>query len=393
MRLLFVHDHRFYRDDSGKIFTSGSLPAEIWDRYLAHFDSVLVVGRDGGALPRHAKFAVSSRPGVTFELIPTITYAQLVFSRNALRDRIRLAVNACDAAVVRLPSELGFMAAAACRKTGKAYAVEMVGCAWDAMRNHGSWSAWLYAPLFYHRTRRALRQAPLTLYVTSRWLQRRYPTDGNAYSASDVEIAPMGERQLESRLARLQRIAASQPPELGTVASLRILSKGIQTALAALKILRSQGLELRYRVLGGGNVSPWIALAERYGVADLVSFDGVRPAGDEVRQWLDTIDVHLQPSFQEGLPRATVEAMSRGAACIGSTCGGIPELLPAERLHEPGDVVALAQRIRDLVTNPKALAEASARDLETSSAFRPAPLSAIRSKFLAGLRAAAARTS
>ena len=200
MRLLFVHDHRFYRDDSGAIYTSGSLPAEVWDRYLAHFDTVQVVGRDGGPLPADAKYALSSRPGVTFELIPNVTYGQLVRGSKTLRDRIRSGVEACDAAVVRLPSELGFMAAAECRKAGKPYAVEMVGCAWDAMRNHGSWSAWLYAPLFYLRTRQALDQSPLTLYVTSRWLQQRYPTRGKAYSASDVEIAPMSAQ--ESRRAR-----------------------------------------------------------------------------------------------------------------------------------------------------------------------------------------------
>jgi glycosyltransferase involved in cell wall biosynthesis len=392
MQLLFVHDHRFYRDDSGAVFTSGSLPAEVWDRYLAHFDSVHVIGRDGGQLPANAKYAHSNRPGVTFDLIPNVTYRQLVLGSKALRGRLRSNVEACDAAVLRLPSELGFIAAAQCRNLRKPYAVEMVGCAWDAMRNHGSWSAWLYSPLFYQRTRRALRRSPLTLYVTSRWLQQRYPTDGKAYAASDVEIEPMTKGQLQSRRARLREVTEGKPPELGTVASLRIQSKGIQTALGALEILRNEGFDLRYRVLGGGDPSPWISLAKRHGVADLVSFDGVRPAGEGVRQWLDTVDIHLQPSFQEGLPRATVEAMSRGAACIGSTCGGIPELLPPERLHEPGDVAGLAARIRALATDPRQLAEASAADLETSLAFRPERLAAIRSEFLEDLRVAASKS-
>jgi glycosyltransferase involved in cell wall biosynthesis len=298
-------------------------------------------------------------------------------------------VDQCDAAIIRLPSELGFHVAAQCRKAGKPYAVEMVGCAWDGMRNHGAMSGRLYAPLFFLRTRRELRRTPLALYVTSEWLQRRYPTDGKAYAASDVEIASMSERERQARNNRLQRIADGQRPELGTVASLRIRSKGIQTVLAALQLLRSDGLDLRYRVLGSGDPSPWIELAARRGVADLVSFDGVRPAGAGVAQWLDAIDIHLQPSFQEGLPRATVEAMSRGVACIGSTCGGIPELLPAERLHAPGDVNALAARIRTLVTNPRALADASARDVEFAEAFQPRRLAAIRAEFLTELRNAA----
>ena len=391
MRLLFVHDHRFYRDEAGATYTSGSLPATVWDRYLAHFDSVHVIGRDGGLMPDGAKFALSSHPGVTFDLIPSISYGQLVMAPGKLRARVRTNVASCDAAVVRLPSELGFLAAGECRKGGKPYAVELVGCPWDAMRNHGSRSGKLYAPLFYLRTRRALSLAPLVLYVTTKWLQGRYPTRGKAYGASDVEIARMSEEELDGRQARLARIAKGQPPEIGTVASLRIRSKGIQTALAALKALRSEGLDLRYRVLGGGDPAPWVDLAERQGVADLVSFDGVRPAGAGVARWLDTIDIHLQPSFQEGLPRATVEAMSRGAACIGSTCGGIPELLPDERLHAPGNAAVLAERIRVLATDPAALAAASARDYEASRAFLPERLAATRSQFLADLKAAAGR--
>ena len=388
-RLLFVHDHRFFRDEAGCVFTSGSLPSEIWGRYLEHAGSVRVIGRDGGLLPPDANYARADHDGVSFELIAGASYAQLILGSKPVRDRVRSEVEACDVAVVRLPSELGFIAAAECRRAGKPYAVEMVGCAWDAMRNHGSWFGWFYAPLFRHRTRRALREAPLVLYVTSKWLQGRYPTEGKAFAASDVEIAAMGPAELQSREARLQRIANGQPPELGTVASLRIRSKGIQTALAALAELRRRGIELRYHVLGPGDPAPWQAEAASHGVADLVTFDGIRPAGEGVRQWLDTIDIHLQPSFQEGLPRATVEAMSRGAACIGSTCGGIPELIPPERLHEPGDVAGLVGRIRSLATNAERLSEASARDLATARNFEPERLAAIRSKFFATLSAAA----
>ena len=53
---------------------------------------------------------------------------------------------------------------------------------------------------------------------------------------------------------------------------------------------------------------------------------------NEVFEWLDGIDVYVQPSRTEGLPRALVEAMSRGLPCLGSQVGGIPELLEEEFL-------------------------------------------------------------
>ena len=48
---------------------------------------------------------------------------------------------------------------------------------------------------------------------------------------------------------------------------------------------------------------------------------------NEVFEWLDTIDIYAQPSRQEGLPRALIEAMSRGLPAFGARTGGIPELL------------------------------------------------------------------
>ena len=39
------------------------------------------------------------------------------------------------------------------------------------------------------------------------------------------------------------------------------------------------------------------------------------------------MDLYIQPSRQEGLPRAVIEAMSRALPVFGSKTAGIPELL------------------------------------------------------------------
>ena len=52
---------------------------------------------------------------------------------------------------------------------------------------------------------------------------------------------------------------------------------------------------------------------------------------EKVFAWLkNDIDVYIQPSLQEGLPRALIEAMSVGLPCIGSDVAGIPELLDSK---------------------------------------------------------------
>lgn len=392
MRLLFAHDHRFHRGPDGEIYTLGSFPVPVWDRYLEHFDHVHVIARDGGLLPKGARFSRSDRSRVTFELLPSLaSLRQLVFSSPKLDQRMSSAVREADAVVARLPSEIGLLAVRHAKQLSRPYAVEVVGCPWDGYVHYGALSARMYAPLAFLRMRWAVETAPLALYVTSQWLQQRYPTQGHWVSASNVYIMPMSATEEARRETRLAALRGGEKPVLGTVASLRTKAKGIHIALAALARLRASGLELTYRVLGPGPTEPWNALAEKWSVSDLVHFDGTRSAGEDVCAWLDGIDIHLQPSFREGLPRATIEAMSRGAACIGSTCGGIPELLPLDRLHRPGDEAGLAERIRRLAADPEAICAASRRDRETAREFNSETLRKRRHDFYALLRAPAER--
>ena len=392
MRLLFVHDHRFVRGENGLLYTGGGFPAFVWERYLRHFDEVLVLARDGGELPPGADLALASHPDVSFEFAPNMASArQLLKPSREAQEKMRAAVERSDAVVARLPSELGFLAVKTARKLGKPYSVEVVACAWDALFNYGLLKYRLYAPLFFYRARRAMRSAPLALYVTSKWLQTRYPTRGFWTSASNVEMVRMDEEGRARRARRIEEIANGRPPRLGTVASLQNRYKGIQTAIAALALLKKEGLELQYEVLGPGDPKPFQQLAAEAGVGHLVTFAGTRSAGAGVRDWLDTIDIYLQPSFQEGLPRATVEAMSRGLACIGSTAGGIPELLSPETTHRPGDAKGLADRMRRLASDPQEIARASETALARAEDYSPDRLVARRDEIYSRLRAAAER--
>lgn len=54
----------------------------------------------------------------------------------------------------------------------------------------------------------------------------------------------------------------------------------------------------------------------------------------------------------EGVPRATIEAMTRACPAIGSTAGGIPELLSKGVLHKPGDAKKLASLLQSMINDP-----------------------------------------
>jgi glycosyltransferase involved in cell wall biosynthesis len=131
-------------------------------------------------------------------------------------------------------------------------------------------------------------------------------------------------------------------------------------------------------------------LTMRLDVAAHVTFAGQLRQGSEVNALLDRSDLFVLPSRQEGVPRAMIEAMSRGLPCIGTAVGGIPELLDADALVPPNDVEALAAKIIEVIARPNWLAAQSTRNLRRAAAFLNDRLDVRRRAFYLDVRRTAA---
>jgi glycosyltransferase involved in cell wall biosynthesis len=143
-----------------------------------------------------------------------------------------------------------------------------------------------------------------------------------------------------------------------------------------------EGLDIKLILLGDGLYRAELeALAATLGLGQRVGFQGLLPTSEAVREELDRADIFVLPSHQEGLPKAMIEAMARSLPCIGSTVGGIPELLASEDLVPPGDVTALASKIREVATNPERMARMSARNLEKAKDYTDEALLERRKEF------------
>jgi glycosyltransferase involved in cell wall biosynthesis len=391
MKVLFAHDHRFIPAD-GQVWSVSQFEAALWKRYLAHFESVTVVGRLAGLPPGKspAQLELSSAPQVSFELFPNLSNLQgLTLRRPAALRRMKALVARHDAVIARLPSEIGLLSIRAARALRKPWAVEVVGSARDGLWNYGSLVGKLYAPVAEWRMRRAVAAADHALYVTRTHLQSEYPTSApNRCSASNVAIAGIADTVLEARLAMIEGLD-QRALRLGLIGTLNGRFKGIQTVLSALAQVRKEFPSLKFHILGGGDPAPWRAEAARLGVADLVVFDGTLPAGEPVLRWLDTVDVYLQPSLKEGLPRALIEAMSRACPAIASTVAGIPELLPAEDLIRPGDAGSLAVLLRKRLTDRVWMIDRARRNSAEAQAYRAELLDKRRMLFWSNFRQSA----
>ncbi len=379
MQLLFVHDHVFSVDSRGNVYSPGRLPYSSWQRYLDQFPNVRVLAR-AVSVPAADNLDLSSGAGVDFIFDHGYSGPRnLILSRPSVVRSIRAAIKRADAIVIRLPSELGLLAQSIARRCGIPCAVEVVGCAYDAYANYGSLGARLYAPIAMSRMKRGVRRASHAIYVTRTFLQSRYPNCGVTAFASNVQLPAVDDQVFERRIVRIRELGDSAV--LGFMGSLKADYKGLDVAMLSLANMRRRGHEVQLRVLGDGDATRWRALAEEIGVASFVRFDGVLPAGDPVMRWLDEIDIFLQPSKQEGLPRSVIEAMSRAIPVLASTTGGIPELLDSECLHRPGDYDVLARHLHELLTDPAKMLRQAERNWCEAKAYEAAHVEAVRHAF------------
>src|SRR5690606_15570335 len=114
---------------------------------------------------------------------------------------------------------------------------------------------------------------------------------------------------------------------IGTTAAIDVKHKGQQYVIEALGELKKNGYtKFEYHLVGGGDPAYLKSIAKRHNIEENIHFLGTLPH-NKVFEWLDNIDIYVQPSRQEGLPRALIEAMSRGLPAFGANTAGIPELL------------------------------------------------------------------
>ena len=235
--------------------------------------------------------------------------------------------------IIRLPSMLGNIACDLCKKEKKKYLIEMVACAWDGYINHTNNAGKLVAPYMFFYTRKNVKNAKNVLYVTNKFLQDRYPTKGNSISCSDVVLPIQNQQTLTKRLEKIDKYDENQTLELCTVANVGLKYKGQEYVIRALsKIINSKNknrYKYKYYLVGNGNCTRIKKIIAKYKLEDNVIILGSLPH-DKVFEVLDNIDIYIQPSLVEGLPRALLEAMSRACPAIGSNAGGITELLDSK---------------------------------------------------------------
>lgn len=388
MKILFIQGgSRLKQDTEGNWYTDPNFNDDVWKRYVDLADSLTILLRRERkvytkeyALQKFNKVLDDSR----IRIVPLVDFTESKLSMlnplvyKEIKRVIFAEVQKADKCFIRSGSHYTRVAYDACIKYHKPYLFEATGFAYESFSHH-SFIGRIIANKVENDYRLMARDAVQATYVTSEALQKRYPcASGKMIGVSNVQLSALDDSILTKRLKKIQNRQSSDTLVLGTAAFLDVKWKGQYLVIKALAELKRQGYtNFRYELLGMGTGQELIKLAESLGVKDEVKVIGAVPHS-KVFEWLDSLDIYIQPSFQEGLCRAIIEAMSRGLPVVCSNTGGNYELIDNDYIFDCGDYNKMSSLLIDIQDH---LSEQSKKNFEESKKYEKSMLDSRRKAF------------
>ncbi len=381
MKTVFVFDTILLKDKKNNYYAQTLTYDFFKNRYLNVCDEMIITTR----CKMIEKFSEKNKGyrktnGNSITICPISNYNDVpdaVKNNHKIKKEMDDIVKNCDNLIIRMPSILGLFACKSARKYNKNYLIEMVACAWDGYMNHARFGGKILAPIMFFKTRKEIKNAPNVLYVTEKFLQKRYPNRYNNIGCTDTILSDINDDIEIKKIEKLKNVNIREL-KLVTVASVQLKYKGQEYVMEAMRDLKKKGYNLKYYLLGGGDNKRLLKYVSKYNLNEDVIFLGSK-SHTEVFDVLNDMDLYIQPSLQEGLPRAVVEAMSIGMPVIGSSAGGIPEIIDSHFIFKKKNTKQL-KKILESINNDK-LINQSKRNFAYSKKFIPNKIDKIRTNF------------
>ena len=373
MKVTFFHDTVFV-EDKGKYYTKDGLNQEVLDEYIQQFGDLTIVSRLEELNDSNKKY-ISSK-----NRISSINFVGVKSRYENSVKQVKKIMENTELAIIRLPSFIGNIAVYYAEKYHKNYFIEFVGSAFSTLW-HYNLKGKLIAPLMYFINKNQIKNAPYVLYVTKNYLQSKYKTKGKSESCSDVRLDKFSEEKLQERLNKIKSKKMGEKVIIGTLAAIDVKYKGHRLVLKAISKLKEHGyMNIEYQVVGSGNKEYLRDIAIKYNVEDCLVFIGQLPH-DDVFNWLEKIDIYIQPSETEGLSRAIIEAMSVACPIIASNAGGNPELISKNYIFKNKNEKELENKIKGMINDREIMKYSAQENFENSKQFCKESLKIKRKNF------------
>jgi hypothetical protein len=179
--------------------------------------------------------------------------------------------------------------------------------------------------------RRALRYAVSRLYKGALKTNRRVlfvnPDDRGQFLASNI-VKPEQTAQIDGIGLDLDHYVPAAPvlePVTFLLVARMLREKGVYDFVDAARVVRKRFPLVRFILVGSTDVNPGSvarATLEGWEQEGLVEWAGQVP---DVRPWIARASVFVLPSYREGLPRSSQEAMAMARPVITTDCVGCRE--------------------------------------------------------------------
>ena len=363
---------------------SNNMDYDFFARYLSAFDTVEVVARCFDVEEESAKVVEGNN--INFTALPGYQGPKglLMNCFSVFKAIFKAAFDNQSIVILRLPATIPSLVGFLRIITNKPYAVELVGDPNDAYSPESLQHplSRMFQSIFYHGTKVLCKKASACSYVTEHTLQKKYPNQ-NMYSFTSLCL----DESFFMKKGRLYETPLLKP-KLIMVAMMQNYYKGHDIFIESIRILvHEYSFDGKIVLVGDGPLRPELEeLVIKNKLNNYIQFYGKSQAGKETFDLMDSSDLLVLPSRQEGLPRVVIEAMARGLPCLCTNVGGTAELVGGEQLLEvPLTADKLANQLNKLIVNYKDLQRYSEVNLETSGEYEASKVQKKRLDFYSKL--------
>lgn len=385
--LLIVTDHRFYHYNDN-YYDNYVFNYDFFKSYLEIYDEIKILVRVKSVEELDSNMQLSSGPNVSFIPLKDLRRFKLMFGIKREINGIENMIKNVDAVCFRLPSTISnAVYENVFSQTSIPYMFELIGDPEESLKSPSdnlliSRIKDRLSSSAKTKTRRIVNNAVCGSYVSFSHLQNKYPPNNDALVESISSI------RLDSRyiLNEINTFLDFKKLKIIHVGSF-VEVKNQQFLVELTDLLIENGFDVSLTFIGDGNLIGSVKkLVSTKKLDKIVRFKGQITGFDKIVEELDHANIFMLPSLTEGMPRALIEAMSRGLLCLGSNRGGISELLPISHLFEPDSVQTAFSKLLFLLDNPNLIRESRIKNLKLANSFEMDQLQGKRTKLMKFLK-------
>ncbi|MFJ8257596.1 glycosyltransferase family 4 protein [Peribacillus asahii] len=367
MIIAFITDNGF-SEKKGSYYYSGA-NVQHYSTVSQHFEDIIFVARNN---PYESSGNLIAEKYQVYLVDSVVNHRKFIRNFNKLNDVLEDVVKRSD--VVMCFGLNGYFAYKKAIKYNKPTIVYIGGCVYDTLVNMDSKLKKALAPIMMSMVKEMAKNANFVHYVDG-YLVDKYPTRGEKLICPSAKIT-INPEVMKTRESNIQQ--KMKKTTIGLIGYTHNKIKGIDTAIKSLKIL---GENYRLQIVGRGEHTWLDNLAKSLGVEKQVEFLGVMSGREAIFNWLDTIDIYIQPSVTEGMPRATIEAMSRACPVVSSHAGGLRNIVNEKFRIDAGNYTALADKIRMIGENKSLMLKQAQNSFNVAKKFDSNVLNGKRNQF------------